>query len=70
MRNKDEFYFGMINSSTRKGVHQHSRPSEVLDNDVVALLKTQDVGYVRAALVKEKKKIKGLVERLAPSVAS
>ncbi|CCF51217.1 hypothetical protein NDA11_003706 [Ustilago hordei] len=70
MRNKDEFYFGMINSSTRKGVHQHARPSEVLDNDVVALLKTQDVGYVRAQIVAEKKRVKGLVERIAPSIAN
>ena len=70
MRNKDEFYFGMINSSTRKGVHQHARPSEQLDNDVVALLKTQDVGYVRAQIIAEKKRIKSLVERIAPSVAT
>ncbi|CDU23361.1 related to UTP11-subunit of U3-containing small subunit processome complex [Sporisorium scitamineum] len=70
MRNKDEFYFGMINSSTRNGVHQHARPSEQLDNDVVALLKTQDVGYVRAQIIAEKKRIKGLVERIAPSVVS
>ncbi|CBQ68149.1 conserved hypothetical protein [Sporisorium reilianum SRZ2] len=70
MRNKDEFYFGMINSSTRNGVHQHARPSEQLDNDVVALLKTQDVGYVRAQIIAEKKRVKGLVERIAPSVAS
>ena len=70
MRNKDEFYFGMINSSTRNGVHQHARPSEQLDNDVVALLKTQDVGYVRAQIIAEKKRIKALVERLAPSVAN
>lgn len=70
MRNKDEFYFGMINSSTRNGVHQHARPSEQLDNDVVALLKTQDVGYVRAQLIAEKKRIKALVERIAPSVAT
>lgn len=69
MRNKDEFYFGMINSSTRKGVHQHARPSEQLNNDVVALLKTQDVGYIRAQIIAEKKRIKGLVERIAPSVA-
>lgn len=68
MRNKDEFYFGMINSSTRNGVHQHARPSEQLDNDVVALLKTQDVGYIRAALLAEKKRIHGLVERIAPSI--
>ncbi len=59
MRNKDEFYFGMINSSTRNGVHQHARPSEVLENDVVALLKTQDVGYVRQVIVAEKKRIRG-----------
>ncbi|SNX84126.1 related to UTP11 - subunit of U3-containing small subunit processome complex [Melanopsichium pennsylvanicum] len=70
MRNKDEFYFGMINTSTRNGVHQHARPSDVLDNDVVALLKTQDVGYVRAQIVAEKKRVRGLVERIAPSVAS
>ncbi|EST06657.1 Small-subunit processome, Utp11 [Kalmanozyma brasiliensis GHG001] len=68
MRNKDEFYFGMINSSTKKGVHQHARPGDSLDNDVVALLRTQDVGYVRRTIVGERKRVRGLVERLAPAV--
>ncbi|PWN51216.1 Utp11-domain-containing protein [Violaceomyces palustris] len=67
-RNKDEFYFGMINSRTEKGVHIQDRGNQAMDNDVVALLKTQDAGYVRAQIMAEKKRIAGLVSRIAPSV--
>ncbi|PWY96849.1 Utp11-domain-containing protein [Testicularia cyperi] len=70
MRNKDEFYFGMINSKTKSGVHVQERGTEVLDNDVVALLKTQDIGYVRAQIQAERKRVNALVARIAPSVPS
>lgn len=68
MRNKDEFYFGMIKSKTKNGVHIHERGTEVLGNDVVALLKTQDVGYVRAQLQAERKRVQALKMRIAPSI--
>ena len=45
-RNPDEFYFGMIHSSTSKGVHIQKR-LESFDHDVLMLLKTQDKGYIR-----------------------
>lgn len=70
MRNKDEFYFGMIKSKTQNGVHIHERGTEVLGNDVVALLKTQDVGYVRAQLQAERKRVQALKTRIAPSIPS
>ncbi|KAJ3186950.1 UTP11-like, U3 small nucleolar ribonucleoprotein [Gaertneriomyces sp. JEL0708] len=47
-RNPDEFYFGMINSKTKKGVHVITKErSEKFDAEVLKLLKTQDQGYVR-----------------------
>lgn len=46
MRNPDEFYFGMIHSKTRNGVHIVERRNEKLDQDTLALLKTQDQNYV------------------------
>lgn len=55
MKNKDEFYFGMINSRTKKGVHMQSRGNETLDVDLVKVLKTQDAGYVRTVLSAEVK---------------
>ncbi|KAL7338876.1 Utp11 protein-domain-containing protein, partial [Rhodotorula toruloides] len=47
LRNKDEFYFGMIKSSTKKGVHVQSRGNEPLPTDLVTALKTQDATYIR-----------------------
>ena len=68
LRNKDEFNFGMIRSRTVNGVHIQDRGNEALENDVVALLKTQDAGYVRAQIMAEKKRITALTERIAPAV--
>ncbi|KAJ3017720.1 UTP11-like, U3 small nucleolar ribonucleoprotein [Thoreauomyces humboldtii] len=46
-RNPDEFYFGMVNASTKKGVHVATRErDEKMDADFLRLLKTQDQGYV------------------------
>lgn len=54
-RNKDEFYFGMVNSRTKKGIHVQDRGNEAMPVDVVKLLKTQDAGYVRTLLNTEEK---------------
>ncbi|EPQ29071.1 uncharacterized protein PFL1_03360 [Pseudozyma flocculosa PF-1] len=65
MRNKDEFNFGMVRTKTVNGVHVQDRGNEALKNDVVALLKTQDAGYVRLHITKERRKIDKLKERIA-----
>lgn len=61
-RNEDEFYFAMVNSESRGGVKVAKRRAEnsggnggngggkVLGGDVVKLMKTQDVGYLRTML--------------------
>lgn len=67
-KNEDEFYTGMIGTKTEGGVHVSSRGNKALPNDVVALLKTQDAGYLRKQLVTERKRIAALVEQLAPRV--
>lgn len=54
-RNKDEFYFGMVNSRTKKGVHIQDRGNQAMPVDVVKLLKTQDAGYVRTLINTEEK---------------
>lgn len=54
-RNKDEFYFGMISSKTKNGIHIQSRGNEAMPVDIVKLLKTQDAGYVRTLVSTEEK---------------
>ncbi|EME85248.1 uncharacterized protein MYCFIDRAFT_85232 [Pseudocercospora fijiensis CIRAD86] len=56
-RNEDEFYFGMVNAQSRGGVKVAKRGAEnaggttgSLDVDVVKLMKTQDLGYLRTQL--------------------
>ncbi|KAK3049279.1 hypothetical protein LTR09_009457 [Extremus antarcticus] len=53
-RNEDEFYFGMMSSETKGGVKVGQRgengKSGVLKMEVVQLMKTQDVGYLRTVL--------------------
>ena len=53
-RNEDEFYFSMVNNSTKGGVRISKRGEAnnggsggAMDVDVVRLMKTQDVGYLR-----------------------
>lgn len=67
-RNKDEFYFSMINSQTRNGIHITSRGNAAMENDVVQLLKTQDSGYLRTQINKEKRAIEILKNRIMPCV--
>ncbi|KAF2717909.1 U3 small nucleolar RNA-associated protein 11 [Polychaeton citri CBS 116435] len=68
-RNEDEFYFGMMSGSSKKGVKRAKRGEEnnggggtVLSQDVVKLMKTQDVGYLRTVLQQTKRE-RSRVER-------
>ncbi|KAI8821618.1 small-subunit processome [Fimicolochytrium jonesii] len=60
-KNPDEFYFGMVNAKTRKGVHTLTREREQqFDHEFLKLLKTQDVGYVNYQKSLNAKKIEKL----------
>nr|OQO28180.1 hypothetical protein B0A51_04600 [Rachicladosporium sp. CCFEE 5018] len=66
-RNEDEFYFGMMSSQSRNGVKVAKRGEEnaggggkTLNMDVVRLMKTQDVGYLRTVLQATRKEMEGL----------
>ncbi|KAK6439358.1 hypothetical protein LTR95_004425 [Oleoguttula sp. CCFEE 5521] len=66
-RNEDEFYFGMMSSQSRNGVKMARRGEEnaggggkTLNMDVVRLMKTQDVGYLRTVLQATRKEMEGL----------
>ena len=62
-RNPDEFYFGMYNSTTHdRGQKLAGRGNEVLSQDAVKLLKTQDAGYLKT-LAQQTKKTKEKLER-------
>ncbi|KAK8864611.1 hypothetical protein IAR55_001861 [Kwoniella newhampshirensis] len=56
-RNKDEFYWGMVKEKTRGGVAVADRGNESLSTDLVKILKTQDLGYVRVQIAKDEKRI-------------
>ena len=56
-RNPDEFYFGMIREKTEKGIVVHTRTNNEITEDMLKVLKAQDVGYLRTARRVEKKKI-------------
>jgi U3 small nucleolar RNA-associated protein 11 len=55
-RNEDEFYFAMMNSQGKGGIKVAKRGTEnsgggkVLSGEVVKLMKTQDMGYLRTML--------------------
>ncbi|GEM08391.1 U3 small nucleolar RNA-associated protein 11 [Rhodotorula toruloides] len=68
LRNKDEFYFGMIKSGTKKGVHVQSRGNEPLPTDLVTALKTQDATYIRMQATMEQGRVQRLKEQLAALV--
>ncbi|KAL7269652.1 UTP11-like, U3 small nucleolar ribonucleoprotein [Rhizina undulata] len=64
-RNPDEFYFAMTSSHTRDGgIRVADRGNEVLSQDAVKLLKTQDAGYLRLQSSSERKKIEKLEKEL------
>ena len=55
LANPDEFSFKMMSSRTRDGVKIGERGNKALSHEVVQLLKTQDVGYIRTMLQKTRK---------------
>ncbi|KAI8464287.1 MAG: small-subunit processome [Monoraphidium minutum] len=64
-RNPDEFYFAMENARTKDGVHAApTGEANKYSQAELALMKTQDVGYLRAKATAEAKKIARLKERL------
>ncbi|CAD6585453.1 MAG: hypothetical protein TREMPRED_004150 [Tremellales sp. Tagirdzhanova-0007] len=56
-RNKDEFYWGMVKGTTKGGVATADRGNEALSTDLVKVLKTQDMGYVKVQIAKDEKQI-------------
>ncbi|KIJ29335.1 hypothetical protein M422DRAFT_214984 [Sphaerobolus stellatus SS14] len=68
LRNKDEFYFGMVNSKTKGGVHVKDRGNQALPTDFVKILKTQDENYVRSVRQAGRKKIDKLKAQLTALV--
>lgn len=54
-RNPDEFHFAMMSSKTKNGIKVADRGNKALGADVVKLLKTQDMGYVRTMLGRARK---------------
>jgi U3 small nucleolar RNA-associated protein 11 len=70
-RNEDEFYFGMMNSTTKNGVKVAKRGADnaggggkSLSMDVVKLMKTQDVAYLRTVLQSTRKEIARLEQEV------
>ncbi|KAI0425991.1 small-subunit processome [Xylaria sp. FL1042] len=74
-RNEDEFYFGMLSrkgpatalsSGSKKwdGTVAGDRGNKALDIDVVRLLKTQDMGYIRSVRNVAMKEVRTLEERV------
>ncbi|KAI8946380.1 small-subunit processome [Xylaria longipes] len=74
-RNEDEFYFGMLSrkgpatalsSGSKKwdGTVAGDRGNKALDIDVVRLLKTQDMGYIRSVRNIAMKEVRTLEERV------
>ncbi|KAJ3194977.1 UTP11-like, U3 small nucleolar ribonucleoprotein [Irineochytrium annulatum] len=59
-RNPDEFYFGMINSSTKNGVHVKQQVREKYEHEHLRLLRTQDQNYVNYQLGVNRKKLQKL----------
>ncbi|ORZ18591.1 small-subunit processome [Absidia repens] len=62
-RNPDEFYFKMINSQTKNGVHIQKR-NEELPDEMVQLMKSQDKNYIKFQRDVSKKKMEKLQESL------
>jgi U3 small nucleolar RNA-associated protein 11 len=61
-RNEDEFYFGMMSSTSKGGIKVAKRGEansggggKVLSQDVVRLMKTQDQGYLQTMLQRTRK---------------
>lgn len=64
-RNPDEFAFGMLSERTNKqGKHGAAGTEHQLSHDTVKLLKTQDAGYLRTVMAKDRRELKRLEEEV------
>lgn len=63
-KNPDEFYFQMIKSKTKEGVHIKEREHKNYSNDQIKLLKTQDLNYINLKRSVELKKIEKMKKNL------
>lgn len=76
LRNPDEFNFGMIKNASNDllkggGLYVQRRSggdSEPLENDLVAILKSQDLTYVRGVIRGEEKKMEEIRELIRPQL--
>ncbi|KAI9276038.1 small-subunit processome [Sporodiniella umbellata] len=62
-RNPDEFYFKMVNSQTKEGVHIQKR-NEELPSEMVQLMKSQDKEYIKYHRDLSKRKLEKLQSSL------
>jgi len=62
LRNRDEFYFGMVHARTERGVQHRERTNEAsnVSGDVLALYRTQSAAYMDAAAAHERHRVERL----------
>ncbi|XP_034029995.1 probable U3 small nucleolar RNA-associated protein 11 [Thalassophryne amazonica] len=65
-KNPDEFYFNMISSQLKDGVHVAKKPKEEVEvtEEQVKVMRTQDIKYVEMKRVAESKKIERMKAEL------
>lgn len=64
LANPDEFSFKMMSSRTKDGIKVGDRGNKALNHEVVQLLKTQDIGYVRTMLQRTRKEREKLEQEI------
>lgn len=63
-KNPDEFYFKMINSQLKDGVHVEKNKEEEMTDEQKKVMRTQDIKYVEMKRVSEAKKIERMKSEL------